>query len=254
MSIYCRVRSHKSLGSVTTRAPSAHRFCTTKAHMFFLARPAGFVHALSDRYTFGSGGAPFSTMVEIGLFCTMVQNLKFPQLAKRTRTGWCRRSRQLARRRGSAQEVLEIIPKPLPWRVPHQRIERHDVLSLGLTTVIITAVDGSGRDQLVLDSTLVPFWLATMDASRLRDDVRPKVVRSRYNPLSTTPLPVFACVGPLRGLLLKSHTSIPPRPFSRRAGQRAQRQGQTEAPDRGRWPALRTWQNVWFCLVLSALF
>ena len=56
-----------------------------------------------------------------------------------------------------------------------QRIERSEVLSLGLGVCMMQTPSGQ-QEHYVLDSTLVPFWLATMDASRLRDDVRPKVV------------------------------------------------------------------------------
>ena len=60
-------------------------------------------------------------------------------------------------------------------QMQRQRIERSEVLFLGLRVVMMTTPSGQ-QEHYVLDSTLVPFWLATMDASRLRDDVRPKVV------------------------------------------------------------------------------
>ena len=44
-----------------------------------------------------------------------------------------------------------------------QRIERSEVLFLGLRVVMMTTPSGQ-QEHYVLDSTLVPFWLATMDA------------------------------------------------------------------------------------------
>ena len=74
------------------------------------------------------------------------------------------------------------------------------------TTVIITAVDGSGREQLVLDSTLVPFWLATMDA----DDQEPFQIFEKVSPATpihwyiwcSAPAPLVEQLqlGPLGGL------------------------------------------------------
>ena len=52
-----------------------------------------------------------------------------------------------------------------------QRIERSEVLSLGLGVCMMQTPSGQ-QEHYVLDSTLVPFWLATMDASRLRGDCR----------------------------------------------------------------------------------
>ena len=85
-----------------------------------------------------------------------------------------RQVRQLAKRarrvgaddRGSLFARLQRFPQILRnlWQhVLHQRIERHDVLSLGMRTVIMTV--GMARDHCVLDSTLVPFWLDTMDGN-----------------------------------------------------------------------------------------
>jgi hypothetical protein len=57
-----------------------------------------------------------------------------------------------------------------------ERIERSEVLSLGLMVAIMATTQGP-REHHVLDSALVPFWLVTLDTGRLRDDVRPKVIQ-----------------------------------------------------------------------------
>lgn len=204
--------------------------------MFFSARPAGAVHAPSDRYTFG----------------ILLDQLSPPGLRHGANAPG-RRTQDASPDRGARKR---------------QRIERHDVLSLGLTTVILTAVDGSGREQLVLDSTLVPFWLATMDA----DDQEPFQIFEKVSPATpihwyiwcSAPAPLVEQLqlGPLGGLDLvrgggvktqvvklcylfsrasalcagfcrKCHTDIPPHPAERARRPACAAPGATEKPPIG---------------------
>jgi hypothetical protein len=56
-----------------------------------------------------------------------------------------------------------------------ERIERNEVLAMGLRVCVMPTEAGT-RDHYVLDSALVPFWLATLDPSRLNDEAKPKVL------------------------------------------------------------------------------
>ena len=66
-----------------------------------------------------------------------------------------------------------------------------------MRTVIMTV--GMARDHCVLDSTLVPFWLATMDGNSTRVETITVYLFSRASAL---------CAGFCR----KCHTDIPPGP------------------------------------------
>ena len=123
------------------------------------AQRAHLAFALRKRQIKAHGSHLLQILIRVSILSPVTQPARVRQLAKRARTGWCRRSRQLVR---APPEVPQIFAEPLAWHVLHQRIERHDVLSLGMRTVIMTV--GMARDHCVLDSTLVPFWLAQWTA------------------------------------------------------------------------------------------
>ena len=159
------------------------------------AQRAHLAFALRKRQIKAHGSHLLQILIRVSILSPVTQPARVRQLAKRARTGWCRRSRQLVR---APPEVPQIFAEPLAWHVLHQRIERHDVLSLGMRTVIMTV--GMARDHCVLDSTLVPFWLATMDGNSTRVETITVYLFSRASAL---------CAGFCR----KCHTDIPPRPL-----------------------------------------
>ncbi len=57
-----------------------------------------------------------------------------------------------------------------------RRVQRHEVLAAGLTTLEIQT-EGGAQTVQCLRIDLLPLWMAGLHASRVKDDLRPKLVR-----------------------------------------------------------------------------
>ncbi|MBA3947687.1 MAG: ORF6C domain-containing protein [Herpetosiphonaceae bacterium] len=56
-----------------------------------------------------------------------------------------------------------------------RRVQRHEVLTSGLTTIEVQT-EGGAQTVQCLRIDLLPLWMAGLHASRVKDDVRPKLV------------------------------------------------------------------------------
>lgn len=63
------------------------------------------------------------------------------------------------------------------WPSQYQRIRRDDVLSDETRSVVVTTMDRGPRDMVCLPLDFLPGWLFTINARRVKSDLKPKIVR-----------------------------------------------------------------------------
>lgn len=64
----------------------------------------------------------------------------------------------------------------LDWNGQYQRVKRDEILSEGMCMIHIPSARGGTQQTVCLRLDLVNGWLFTIDADRVRDEVRPRVL------------------------------------------------------------------------------
>ena len=67
------------------------------------------------------------------------------------------------------------------WSGQYERIQRDEVLSDALLGVRVTRTpeEGGSQEMVCLPIDLIPGWLFGVQPSRVKEDIRPKLIRCR---------------------------------------------------------------------------
>ena len=65
----------------------------------------------------------------------------------------------------------------LDWAAQYTRINRHQVLKSTVVVMTMVAEDGKTREMLCLPLSMLNGWLFGVDVNRVREEIRPKLIR-----------------------------------------------------------------------------